>query len=229
MVECALLGPLLGDSQPATLSTIVRSIASGRVRKYLERHFPRGSSPAVLHTPPPPPPPPHSNPRLLLTSCAQCSPNALTACSIWRSDREGAVSARVQPWYTSGKRVCERFSVHACPARSMPIVQSVVVAVSSWVALARTIKKRSPYEHVKFRDFSQGGPAAGNDRPASCGSGDLAAGDGSVPAAPTSAPERDAQARAQRTARMCLRHTAATPRAHDMAGLASLHLPPPPC
>jgi len=41
VVECALLGPLLGDTQPATLSTIVRSIASGRVRKYLETHLPR--------------------------------------------------------------------------------------------------------------------------------------------------------------------------------------------
>lgn len=44
VVECALLGPLLGDTQPATLSTIVRSIASGRVRKYLEAHLPRGGA-----------------------------------------------------------------------------------------------------------------------------------------------------------------------------------------
>lgn len=109
----------------------------------------------------------------------------------------------------------------------MAIFQSVVVAVSSSVALSRTIKKKSTSEILKFHDSSQGGPAAGNDRPASCGSGDLAAGDGSVPAAPTSAPERDAQARAQRTTRMFLRHTAATPSEPDMPGLSLLHLTPP--
>lgn len=57
VVECALLGPLLGDSQPATLSTIVRSIASGRVRKYLERHLPRGANAVRPQTTPHPPPP----------------------------------------------------------------------------------------------------------------------------------------------------------------------------
>jgi hypothetical protein len=40
VAECAALGPLLGESQPQTLSTLVRSIATGKVRKYLEDHLP---------------------------------------------------------------------------------------------------------------------------------------------------------------------------------------------
>ena len=39
-MECNLLGPLLGESQPQTLSTLVRSIAVGRVRKFLEDNLP---------------------------------------------------------------------------------------------------------------------------------------------------------------------------------------------
>ncbi len=40
MSECAALGPLLGESQPQTLSTLVRGIATGKVRKFLEDHLP---------------------------------------------------------------------------------------------------------------------------------------------------------------------------------------------
>ena len=40
VAECAALGPLLGESQPQTLSTLVRGIATGKVRKYLEDHLP---------------------------------------------------------------------------------------------------------------------------------------------------------------------------------------------
>ena len=40
VAECAALGPLLGESQPQTLSTLVRGIATGKVRKFLEDHLP---------------------------------------------------------------------------------------------------------------------------------------------------------------------------------------------
>lgn len=35
-----MLGPLLGEAQPQTLSTLVRNIATGKVRKFLEDNLP---------------------------------------------------------------------------------------------------------------------------------------------------------------------------------------------
>ncbi len=49
--ECAALGPLLGESQPQTLSTLVRGIATGKVRKFLEDHLPAPGTETQVHPP----------------------------------------------------------------------------------------------------------------------------------------------------------------------------------
>ena len=59
MSECAALGPLLGESQPQTLSTLVRGIATGKVRKFLEDHLPAPGTETQVRPPAPMLPPDH--------------------------------------------------------------------------------------------------------------------------------------------------------------------------